>query len=373
MGGLKIGKILGFEISIDWSWLLIFLLVTYTLAMGYFPAFYPSFNTTTNWIMGVLAALALFASVLVHELSHSVVARRFGTEVKGIMLFLFGGMSQTANEPKSAAEEFWMAIAGPITSFVLAIGFYLLGIAGVAALWPKPVIAVLGYLALINLILGIFNMVPGFPLDGGRVLRSAIWAWTDDLPKATRYASNAGQVFGYALMAFGFLNILRGNLVGGLWLIFIGWFLSGAARQSYQQMMMRKALTGVRVEQVMTTNVPAVPADLSIRQFVEDMLLNNEYSCYPVIQNDEVIGVIGIEEVRMIPSEKWDFVRVGEIQRHIDSAYEISMEDDAWEALSKLADQSVCRLVVMDNNHLKGTVGRESVFKLLQTKIQMGM
>ncbi len=373
MGGFKIGKILGFEINIDWSWLLIFLLVTYTLAMGYFPRFYPSFNTTTNWIMGVLAALLLFASVLVHELSHSVVARGFGTKVEGITLFLYGGMSQTAEEPKSAQEEFWMAIAGPITSFVLALGFYLLGISGVAAIWPKPVIAVLGYLSLINLILGIFNMAPGLPLDGGRVLRSAIWAWTDDLPKATHWASNAGQVFGFALMAFGFLDILRGNLAGGLWMIFIGWFLAGAARQSYQQMMMREALTGVRVEQVMTTNVPAVSAELSIRRFVEDILLNNEYSCYPVIQNDEVIGVIGADEVRMVPSNKWDFVKVGEIQRHIDSAYEVSMEDDAWEALSKLANQSVCRLVVMENNHLKGTVGRESVFKLLQTKIQMGM
>lgn len=373
MGGVKLGKVLGFEISIDWSWLLIFFLVTYTLAMGYFPTYYPGFTTTTNWVMGVLAALLLFTSVLIHEISHSVVARRFGTEVTGITLFLFGGVSQTADEPKSAREEFWMAIVGPIASFVLALIFYAAGGIGVVAQWPQPVVAVLGYLTLINLLLGIFNLIPGFPLDGGRVLRSAIWYATNNLAKATRYASYSGQAFGYLIIGAGVLDVLYGNLIGGLWLVFIGWFLAGAARQSYQQLMMREALSGVRVEQVMTTNVPSVPADLSVRQFVDDMLLHNEYSCYPVVEGDKVIGVIGAEEVRMIPAANWDFVRVGEIDHQINSAYQIGVEDDAWDALTKLADQSVCRLVVIEDNHLKGTVGRESVFRLLQTKMQTGM
>lgn len=372
MGGVKLGKILGFEISIDWSWLLIFFLVIYTLAVGYFPTFYPDFTSTTNWVMGVVAALLLFVSVLLHELSHSLVARRYGTQVKGITLFLFGGVSQTTDEPKTPKEEFWMAIAGPVISFVLALAFYLLGGLGAVMGWSTPIVAVFSYLALINMLLGVFNLVPGFPLDGGRVLRSIIWSATNNLTKATRYASYIGQGFGYVLMGFGFLDILNRNLVGGLWMIFIGWFLAGAARNSYQQVMMKQALSGVRVEQVMTTNVPPVPADLSIRQFVDDMLLHNEYSCYPVVQGDEVIGVIGAEEVRKVPSENWNFVRVGDIQHHIDSAYEIGMEDDAWNALTKLADQNVCRLVVVENNHLKGTVGRESVFRLVQTKMQMG-
>lgn len=373
MGRVKLGKVLGFEISIDWSWLLIFFLVTYTLALGYFPTFYPTFSPTTDWILGVLAAILLFCSVLVHGLSHSVVARRYGTEVKGITLFLFGGVSQTADEPKSAREEFWMALVGPLASFVLAGIFYLIGSWGVTFDWPRPTVAVLGYLAGINLLLGLFNLVPGFPLDGGRILRSAIWSVTGDLPKATRYASYAGQGFGYALMALGFLGILNRNLIGGLWMIFIGWFLVGAARSSYQQVVMRQALSGVRVEQVMTTNVPPVPADLSVRQFVDDMLLHNEFSCYPVVQGDEVIGVIGAEEVRKIPSQNWEFVRVGEVRHHIDDAYEIGVDDDAWEALSKLSDEHVCRLIVVEDNHLKGTVGRESVYRLVQTKMQMGI
>lgn len=371
MGGTKLGKILGFEISIDWSWLLIFFLVVYTLANGYFPTFYPSFTMATNWIVGVLAAVLLFVSVLIHELTHSVIARRYGTPIKGITLFLFGGVSQAEEEPKSATEEFWMALSGPLMSFLLAIVFYAIGGFGAGMGWPGPLVAVLGYLSMINVLLGVFNLIPGFPLDGGRVLRSAIWATTNDLAKATRYASYSGQGFGYLLMALGFLEILSRSLVGGLWLIFIGWFLAGAARQSYQQLIVRQALSGVRVEQVMTSDVPPVPADLSVRQFVDDQLLRHEYSCYPVMQADEVVGVVGAEEVRTVPSDRWDFVRVGEIKHEIDSAYKIHAEDDAWDALTKLADQSVCRLMVVEDGHLKGTVGRESVFRLVQTKVQM--
>ena len=371
MGGVKLGKVLGFEISIDWSWLLIFFLVVYTLANGYFPSFYPSFNIATNWIVGVLAALLLFVSVLIHELSHSLVARSYGTEVKGITLFLFGGVSQTTSEPKSAREEFWMAIVGPVTSFALAAAFYLIGGIGALSSWPTPVVAVLGYLAMINFFLGAFNLVPGFPLDGGRVLRSVVWGFTDDLPKATRYASYIGQGFGFVLMSFGFLNIMSGRLIGGLWLIFIGWFLTGAARTSYQQVLMRQALSGIRVEQVMTTDVPAIPAEMSVRRFVDDQLLHHEFSCYPVTRDDVVVGVVGAEEVRTVPSNKWDEITVGEVTHHINGDYEVTADDDAWDALAKLASQEVCRLVVVEDGHLKGTVGRDSVFRLIQTKMQL--
>lgn len=369
MGGFKLCRILGFEISVDWSWLLIFFLVVYTLASGYFPTLY-KFDVATNWIMGVLAALLLFASVLVHELSHSVVARSYGTDVKGITLFLFGGVSQTAEEPKSAKEEFWMAIVGPLTSFALAGLFYILGGIGEGYGLMKPGVAILGYLAWINLFLAIFNLVPGFPLDGGRVLRSIIWSSTGNLPKATQYASNTGLGFGYLLMAFGFMNILAGNLIGGLWLIFIGWFLTGAARSSYQQMMIHEALSGVRIEQVMTTDVPNIQSDMSIRQFVDNYLLHHEFACYPVVSGNEIVGMIGADEVRSIPSEKWDFIRVGEIVHRIDGTYQVKPGDDAWNAVEKLANQEVCRLVVMDNNQIQGTVSRDTVLRLIQTKIQ---
>lgn len=374
MRGVKLGKILGFEISIDWSWLFIFFLVVYSLAAGYFPRLHPRFGASTSWMLGIAAALLLFASVLIHELSHSVVSRRYGIDVKGITLFIFGGVSQTAEEPRSAIEEFWMAIVGPATSIGLAIIFGALELAGTAGRWPAEATALVGYLAMINLALGIFNLVPGFPLDGGRVLRSAIWGATGDLEKATRYASYSGQAFGYALMAFGFLNVVMfGALIGGLWLVFIGWFLTGAARSSYEQLVVRQELSGVPVERVMTTDVPEIAAEMTVRQFVDDQLLRHEYSCYPVMKRDEVIGVVGAEEVRTVPSEMWDFTPVEAITHRIDGAYKIDANEDAWDALAKLASPDVCRLMVMEDGHLKGTLGREAIYRLLQTKAKLGM
>lgn len=375
MEGIRLGKVFGFEINIDWTWLLIFGLVVWSLANGYFPSIYPQFGLTINWIIGVLAALMLFASVLIHELGHSVVARSYGMQVKGITLFLFGGVSQTSDEPRSAKEEFWMAIVGPITSLALALIFSMTGGAGVLFGWPAPLVAVLGYLAMINLLLGLFNLVPGFPLDGGRVLRSAIWGATGDLPLATRYASSIGQGFGYLLMVFGFLRLITfGDLVGGLWLVFIGWFLTGAARSSYQQLLTRQALSGISVEQVMTTDVPVVSSDISIRQFVDEHLLRHEYSCYPVVGTDSqtAVGVVGVEEVRSIPAAQWDTTPIGQIAHLIDDETQVGMGDDAWDALAKMAGNKVCRLLVMDNGRVAGTVSRESMFRLVQTKMHLG-
>lgn len=370
MRGFRLGKILGFDISIDWSWLLIFFLVAFTLAQYYFPMALPQATTGTNWALGLLASLLLFASVLAHELSHSVVARRYGQDVKGITLFLFGGMSQTAEEPKSPKEEFWMAIAGPITSFAIAAMFFIFSGAATALQAPVWVNATLDYLWFINLVLGIFNLVPGFPLDGGRVLRSAIWAGTNNLKTATQYASWAGQGFGYFLMGAGIIDILvTGNLMS-LWLVFIGWFIAGAARSSYQQLLVRQALSGVHVDQVMTTDVPTIPADMSLKQFVDEYLLRHEYSCYPVMMGEEVTGVIGIEEVRKVPPEQREYARVGDVVHSVDNAYKVEAEDDVWDAVTKLADESVCRLLVMEDNHLKGTVGRETVFRLVQHRMQ---
>lgn len=373
MHGVKLGKIFGFEISIDWSWLLIFFLVVYTLAAGYFPSLRHHFDVQTNWMLGVAAALLLFASVLVHELSHSLVARRFGIEVRGITLFIFGGVSQTAEEPKSATEEFWMAIVGPVTSFALAAFFGVLEFVGLGAKWPVAAVALVGYLSTINFFLGAFNLVPGFPLDGGRVLRSIIWGATGDLAKATRWASFSGQGFGYLLMAFGFASIvIAGSLIGGLWLMFIGWFLTGAARSGYEQLVVRQALSGVPVERVMTTDVPEIPASMTVRQFVDEQLLHHDYACYPVLKGEEVIGVVGAEEVRTVPSQMWDFTPVEQIAHRIDGAYKISASDDVWDALGKLASQDVCRLMVMEDGHLKGTLGREAIYRLIQTKAKLG-
>ncbi len=372
MGGIRLGKILGFEIRLDWSWMFIFFLVVYTLAVGWFPMRHPNFSSPVNWVLGIVAALLLFVSVLVHELTHSVMSRRYGTEVKGITLFLFGGVSQTADEPKKPSEEFWMAIAGPISSLVLAAIFYSLRQTGLMAGWPEPVVAILYYLAFINVLLGLFNLIPGYPLDGGRVFRSIIWGATNNIEKATRYASYVGQAFGFMLIAFGFFNVLGGGFIGGLWLIFIGWFLAGAARSSYEQLMLRQALSGIPVEQVMTTDVPVIPAEMSIREFVDEHLLHNDYSCYPVIEGTEIVGVVGAEEVRSMPSAEWQVATVGQIAHRVNGAYKISKDQDAWDALTQIATENACRLMVMEGDRLAGTIGKDSIYRLVQTKIKLG-
>lgn len=373
MRGFRLGKIAGFEINIDWSWLIILFLVTYSLAAFYFPQVNPGMATSTNWVMGFIAALLLFASVLVHELMHSVVARRYGIDVKGITLFIFGGMAQTKAEPETPKVEFEMAIAGPATSLALGGGFYLIARLGAGEGWPLPVVAITGYLGLINIVLAVFNMFPGFPLDGGRVLRSGLWAWTNSLEKATRYASYAGQGFGYLLMGFGFFNLLIGAFIGGLWMIFIGWFLAGAARSSYEQVLFREALSGVEVERVMTTEVPMVEPNVSVDDFVNNYLMREEFSCYPVADGDHILGVVSIDEVRALPRDQWAYTPVRAIVHPVDGEMKVTKEDDAWEALMKLASEDRRRLLVMHNGTLDGTVTQENILRLVRTKMQLGV
>ncbi|MBI2844610.1 MAG: site-2 protease family protein [Armatimonadetes bacterium] len=374
MRGFRLGKVAGFEINIDWSWLIIFTLVIYSLAGFYFPRVYPGLSSATNWIMGVIAAILLFVSVLAHELMHSVVAKQYGIDIKGITLFIFGGMSQTGAEPGTPKAEFNMAVIGPVTSFVIAAVFYGVTVVGNGAGWPVPVVAITGYLAVINLILGIFNMVPGFPLDGGRVLRSGLWAWLDNLERATRYASYVGQGFGYLLMGFGFFNLLGGALIGGFWMIFIGWFLAGSARTSYEQVLLRQALSGVEVSRVMTTDVPVIEARTPVDDFVQNYLMRREYACYPVAENEQVKGIVGIGDVRSLPREQWQFTTVGEITHPIEEEMRVSKDDDAWDALLKLAtDENSCRLLVMQNGNLEGTITQDNIFRLIRTKMQLGV
>ncbi|MEN6520559.1 MAG: site-2 protease family protein [Armatimonadota bacterium] len=373
MRGYRLGEIAGFEINIDWSWLIILFLVTYSLAAYYFPDVNPGMSVPVNWVMGFIAALLLFASVLAHELMHSVVARRYGIEIKGITLFIFGGVSQTGAEPETPKVEFYMAIAGPLTSLILGGAFYLLAAVGASGKWPMPVVAITGYLGLINIILAIFNMVPGFPLDGGRVLRSGLWAWTKSLERSTRYASYSGQGFGYLLMGFGLFNILGGAFIGGIWMIFIGWFLAGAAKSSYEQVVFREALSGVDVERVMTAEVPTVSPDVSVEDFVTDYLMRQEFTCYPVVEDDRILGVVSIDEVRALPRDRWMYTPVREITEPVESEMKVSKEDGAWDALMKLAAEDRRRLLVMHNGTLDGTVTQENILRLVRTKMQLGV
>lgn len=370
---IKLGRILGIPISIDVSWFVIFALIVYTLAVGYFPQANRHLTPAMNWLGGVIAALLLFASVLLHEIMHSVVAKRNGIGIGGITLFIFGGVSRMTDEPRTPEAELKMAIAGPATSIVLAGAFYVAARLGGAAVFGVLGYEVVSYLALINLILGMFNLIPGFPLDGGRVLRAILWGATNNLEKATRYAAFSGQAFAWLFIIGGFSTMLFGGFLGGLWFVFIGWFLNNAAHQSYQQLVLRRALSGVDVHRVMTTDFPHVDPSTSLQDFVHDYLLRYDYSAFPITDDGNLVGIITANEVRDVPREQWPTMSVRQVAKLPDEERVIDENDDAFDALMHMAEGNLRRLLVMHDGKLKGMITQDSILNLVRTKMQLGV
>ncbi len=369
----KLGKIAGIPISVDLSWFVIFALIVYTLATFYFPQMAPGLSVPMRWLGGVIAALLLFGSVLLHELMHSMVALRSGIEISGINLFIFGGVSKMRSEPQTPGNEFRMAIAGPLTSILLAGIFYGLLKLGGAALYGRLGVVIIGYLAVINLVLGIFNLIPGFPLDGGRVFRAILWGVLNDLDKATRIASSVGQGFAYLFIVGGFWSMLFGGFLSGLWMVFIGWFLNNAAQQSYQQVQLRRALSGVDVHRVMSTDFPHLDPNLTLDEFVHDYLLRYDYSTFPVSDDGRFLGVVSINDARSIPREKWKDTRLSDVVKHLDDEHVIKCTDDAFDALMHMAEDHAGRMLVMCDGKLEGVVTQESIVNLVRTKMQLGI
>ena len=323
--GFSVGRIFGIRITIDWSWIFIFVLVIWNLGTAV-SDLHRFWSPVTIWGVAVVAALLFFASVLAHELAHSLVARAQGLPVRTITLFLFGGVSNIQREPRSPAAEFLMAIVGPITSIVLGVIFLVLGaisagtlvqevmpsMTGLASLSPLAIILL--WLGQINVLLGLFNLIPGFPLDGGRVLRSILWAATNNLRTATRWASWVGQAIGWLMiiagvaMVFGArIPVLGTGFLGGLWLAFIGWFLNTAALQSYRQVVIHDILEGVPVARLMRTTVPTVPATISIGDLVHEYVMRTDERAFPVLQDgDHLAGLVCLDDVRKVPREDWD-------------------------------------------------------------------
>jgi Zn-dependent protease/CBS domain-containing protein len=368
---IGIGKILGIPIRIDVSWLVIFALIVYSLAVGYFPKMSPNISPAMSWLGGVIAALLLFASVLLHEVMHSYVAKRNGLPVGGITLFIFGGVSQLMEEPQTPEIELKMALAGPATSLLIGCVLFF-ALIYIRMILPGSLVTdIIYYLAWINIVLGIFNLVPGFPLDGGRVLRAILWGSLANLDRATRIASDIGQGFGYAFVLGGFWMMLSQQFLSGLWLIFIGWFLNNAAQQSYQQVRLKRALSGVGVRLVMSTEYPHVDPEESIDAFVHEYLLRYDYSAFPVSEGDILIGIVGVNEVRTIPREDWNSTAVRKIARSPEQETTIDENDDAFDALMHMAQGRVNRLLVMHEGHLKGIVTQDSIINLVRTKLRL--
>ncbi len=269
---LELFKLFGFSVKVDVSWLVIAFLISWSLATSVFPAMHPEWSTTLHWVMGIGGAIGLFVSIIVHEFAHSLVARRYGLPMKGITLFIFGGVAEMSDEPPSPKAEFWMAVAGPAASIAVAALCY--GVAAIGSLsgLPQAAVTVIGYLGLINLVLVVFNMMPAFPLDGGRVLRAALWSWKENIRWATRVSSSVGAAFGAVLVGLGLISLLLGNLVGGLWWILIGLFVRQGAKGSYRQLLLRRELEGEPVRRFMKEDPVVVPREVPVKKLVEDYI-----------------------------------------------------------------------------------------------------
>lgn len=364
-------KLLGFEVRVDISWIVIAVLITWSLAKGFFPHYYPGLRGTAYWWMGIAGAMGLFISVVLHELSHSLVARRYGLTMKGITLFIFGGVAEMPEEPQNPKTEFLMAAAGPVSSLVLGAVFYSFQVLAGRYSLSIYVNAVLWYLALINVVLAVFNMLPAFPLDGGRVFRAALWKWKDNIKWATRTASRIGSSFGLLIIFTGIINIVYGNLTGGIWWFLIGMFLRNASEVSYKQLMTREALSGETVERFMIRDPVSAPPSISIQELVDDYIYRHHFKMFPVTQNGNIAGCITTRQVKEIPRDAWSGTKVGDIAKDCSGDNTVSSDEDAVKAMSIMNQTGNSRLMVVDRGKLVGVITLKDILRFLSVKIDL--
>ena len=365
-------RILGLQIRIDLSWVFLAILIAWSLSTGLFPFRYEGLSTQIYWTMGVVGALGLFLSIIVHEVAHSLVARRFGMPIKGITLFIFGGVAEMKSEPPSARAEFMMAAAGPLSSLFLAVVFHGIPQIPASADWPEAVRGVIRYLAWINGILAVFNLVPAFPLDGGRILRSVLWGWKKDLRWATRVSAGIGAGFGLLLIFLGILMFLGGNFIGGMWWFFIGMFLRGAAGASYQQLLVRRALEGEPVGRFMKPDPVTVTPSTTVEQLVEDYILRYQYKLFPVVEKgDGLHGCVTMKQVKEVAREDWGRKTAGQIAVRCSQDNTIDAKADALQALSIMSRTGSSRLMVTEGGRLVGIISLKDMLRFLDLKVEL--
>jgi Zn-dependent protease/predicted transcriptional regulator len=368
---INLFKLLGFQVRIDLSWIIIAVLIVWSLSTGLFPFYYRGLSAQTYWIMGIVGAVGLFLSIIVHEFSHSLVARKYGMPMKGITLFIFGGMAEMTDEPASAKAEFMMAAVGPISSVAIAVLFYVISEAVQAGV-PEAVSGVLRYLAFINLLLAGFNVLPAFPLDGGRVLRSILWGVKGNLRWATRVSSAVGSGFGILFIILGVFSFFSGNLIGGIWWFLIGMFLFSAARMSYQQLLTRKALEGESVRRFMKTDPVTVAPGLTVERLVEDYVYVFHHKMYPVVaDSNRLVGCVTTKQIKEIPREEWSRRSISDISANCSIDNTISPDADAVQALSKMNRSGTSRLMVVEGDRLVGVVALKDMLRFLSLKVEL--
>ena len=361
----------GFEIKADISWLLLAALITWSLASGLFPEQYKELPQSAYWWMGIAGAVGLFLSIIFHELTHSLVARKFGVSMKEITLFIFGGVAHMEKDPPSPKAEFMIAVVGPLSSFFLAAVFFLLYRFGVSSGWPVTIAGVLNYLSWLNMILAVFNLIPAFPLDGGRMLRSALWRWKKDVRWSTNIASQIGSGFGLLLIIMGIIYIVRGNFVGGLWWFLIGMFVRAAAQSSYQQILARNLFHNKKVRDLMIANPITVPRSISLDDFIRDYVYKYRHQAYPVLSFGKLTGCIFLKQLASIPREEWAHQTVGAVALPCDQNIIISAEEDANKALEIMNRTGNSRLLVANGDELEGIISLKDMLALLSLKMEL--
>jgi Zn-dependent protease/predicted transcriptional regulator len=361
---------LGIPIGLHWSWFVIFALVTGSLAWGYLPSVSPALSPLASWLLGAATSLLFFGSVLLHELGHSVIALRNQIPVRRITLFIFGGVAQIAQEPRTPGAEFRIAIAGALTSLALAVAFGMVW-------WLNPGSAYLAgpslWLARINLMVALFNMIPGFPLDGGRVLRALVWKFNGNLPRATRIASFSGQAFALGFMGLGLWTTLGGNVSNGLWLVFIGWFLQNAAAGSYAQTAMQEQLHSVTVDQLTSRDFAQVSGNLTINQLVDEYILADGQRCFLVTAHGQIRGIITLTDVTKIPKAQWPAMTIDRVMTPWERTVCVQGDTELLDALRHMDDANVAQVPVMQDDRVAGILPRERVlhYVRLRTELQV--
>lgn len=365
---IKLFKVFGIEIRLDYSWFIIFALFAYYFGFVYFPSVLSGLNEGFLALITIITVILFFTSVLIHEMSHSLVARRRGTSVKRITLFIFGGMAEIEKEPETPYSEFVMAIAGPVASFVVGIIF---GVIWIFTVNIAPVREPVKYLAIINIVLGVFNMLPGYPLDGGRVLRSIVWRVTGNLERATFIASTVGRVIGFMIIAVGVLFILTGNFLNGVWLAFIGWFLQSSAQMGYKHLIFETSIKGIKVGDVMNENIVNVTKDITIQDLVDDYFMKYRFGRFPVIEDEKTqrfIGVISLHDIKGVSKEEWMEVKIGDIVKTVSESEKVNMSMEISDAIKRMGKNNLGHLVIMSGGRLRGIITKSDVMRFIKIR-----
>ena len=366
----KIFKIAGITVGIHYTWVFAIIFFSWTLAQVYFPVAYPNWSTAVYWITGVITSLLIFVSILLHEFAHSLVANARGIPVHSITLFILGGASNLEEEPQKPAAEFFMAIVGPVTSLVLAAALW--GLSYLPADKTTAVAAVLSYMAIVNLYIGVFNLLPGFPMDGGRILRSIIWGSTGSLSKATDIAGRVGQFFGWAFIGVGVFFMISISFFNGLWIAFIGWFLNSSADASRKEIALRERLSHVKVKEMMNPKVATITPETTVEEMVTNIFRKQHGRAVPVCRSNMLLGIATITDIKKVLQDKWRDTPVKQIMTS-EPLYTVTPEDNLNTALKLIASHDINQVLINDGGNCGGMLSRADIIRLIQVHSELGI